>query len=507
MHEPLLNIGIPSQLASAGEHYLAGEGSGEKIVMILQVYNNVYCQINIGLLCTLLAQQAGMRLIAVENADEELKPNPGLVSIQNIMQMTQVSAGVCFALNTESTPMEVWGVDDLRRISESYKSMNIVKSLDTVRDRFFSYLTPWLRNVQLQVYPPELANLITGRLIMYGSRLPYENQVGHCRDAAAMLGLDLCDFPRIKRFLEILETKKTVNQYRSKKQMEEFIKRLSRRLNSWYKLYDGNKLDFDLQKAMPIIEYWLEMTNQSAAELEQKFAMGGTESVFLSLKEWVDSYLIESALKEGRTQSAAFEEELMRLALRIDVPYFDLLDLRKTIAIRRDNQIIFNTLVDEISDCCNSLVSRCANSAADEFYRKECQLDLIYKYLGLAAESYEEGSNEIEVGKLGTLLDNIGWSQKCPPSNDILQDLKQLEQGIGAAIDFRRLSAERSRHMIDRTLELLHEKKTDRIILVIGGYHYKAMTRILEDYPHVSWSVIMPKIDMKTINPKHPSYQ
>ena len=50
--------------------------------------------------------------------------------------------------------------------------------------------------------------------------------------------------------------------------------------------------------------------------------------------------------------------------------------------------------------------------------------------------------------------------------------------------------------MADRTLELMRERGEDRAMLVVGGFHERAITRALEDARGVSWSVLAPSPDL-----------
>src|SRR5512143_2369740 len=258
MHEPLLDVAIPDASASPGKHYLGPDPSEPKIIILLQVYDNVRSQENIREICALLARQAGVGLIAVENADGPVTPDPALTTVASIVPVKEVSAGVLSLLNTGDVPVEVWGVDDMDAIQRSYKSMGTVQSLLGARDRVFAGLRPWLKAGQQRLYPKALARALAGELSMYAEKAPLAERSAALAEAAGDLGLELREFPALRRFIEIAAIEKTIDPAKSRKQMAEFIERLTRRLHGWFHLAGGNRVDLDLEKALPIMEYWIE---------------------------------------------------------------------------------------------------------------------------------------------------------------------------------------------------------------------------------------------------------
>lgn len=492
MREPLLDVAIPKDKASLGDHYRAG-GGDEKILLMLQVYDSVRSQENIRDVLSVLAGDAGVRLVAVENADGPLASDSSMTAVADIIRVKEVSAGVISLLNSRSTAIEVQGVDDMGAIRESYGAMSKVQAGLPARDDAFGSLRPWLRKAQEKLYPPPLARAFSGALSVHASSLPIGQQAAALNEAATGLGMELKGFPALRRFLQTAAAEKTIDERRPAQQMKIFMTRLTDRLSNWHKKVGRNQVQLDLEKVQPILEYWLETTGQSAEEFEQKLRLGGAEPVLLALKRWIDDWLVEQALAQAGGPGP-FIEELMRLALRLDVPYFDLLDLRRSVAMQRDFPRLKETLSDEITECGRWLAESLGPDAS-ACYHALREIDLMFRALGLAVPSAEAESAEIGGDRLMALIDDLSRRVGQAPPAGVLDKMRALAPGLDGAADFLRLSRQRSRHMVERMLDLMRDQSADRLVLVIGGFHQRAITRALEDHRYVSWSVIIPSLD------------
>src|SRR2546426_840803 len=112
MYEPLLDVGIPDDIAWAGSSFVSGEKDMEKVIVIQQVYINEQSQENVRTVCKILSEDAGIRLIAVEGADDVVRPRSEAYSVRALLQRRcRISAGVEVFLNVDRPAVEVWGVD------------------------------------------------------------------------------------------------------------------------------------------------------------------------------------------------------------------------------------------------------------------------------------------------------------------------------------------------------------------------------------------------------------
>ena len=97
-------------------------------------------------------------------------------------------------------------------------------------------------------------------------------------------------------------------------------------------------------------------------------------------------------------------------------------------------------------------------------------------------------------------LERITGQRLSPGLADPVARLNQALEAAGRFLDYSR---RRSRQMVERTMSLLEQRREDRALLVVGGFHSRAVTRALDDYPDVSWAVVMPAVDVKAAWQQH----
>lgn len=500
MLEPLLNIVIPNDTAMQGRHHRAGDAA-ETVLLLQQVFDNHCAQQNLAEVCRLCATQAGVRLVAVEGADDEVVPsNPPRSIRQLIDSASQVSAGVLHLQSTEPDLVDVWGVDDMELNFQSQQAMIRVMNNGPVRDSAFVSIRDLAQKAQARCYGPELASLRGGMLSVYQQRQPVSKQVAMLVKAADSYGVDLRAFPLVRRYDEIIVKERNIQSAQVQRQTVEFMTRLQRRLFDWFKPAGRNEMNVDLQRAKPIFEYWMERTGMTADELDRNAEQRGIEATVLECKQWLETSVIEEARREGvegKGTPHVFYEEMMRLALRLGVDYFDLREFREMIAINRDMQAIKRGLVDEIAGASRAVVQSAGRAEATEFLEIEDRLDIFYRALRLEVPPGEAEAADIEPDKFHALLDKLRGLAGASGADSF--DAKKLDGPLEDAATFLRHSKKRSQHMANRTLELMRERGDDRAILVAGGFHERAITRAFEDSRGVSWSVLAPTPDLSEV--------
>jgi hypothetical protein len=499
MIEPLLGVSIPAETASAGKFHRAGDAA-EMVLLLQQVFDNVCAQQNLADVCRLCANQAGVRLVAVEGADHELLPMQPPKSIRHWIEMASpVSAGVLHLQASEPDLIDVWGVDEMDLNKQSQGAMIRVMQNSSIRDGAFALLRPLLVTAQQRIYGKDVGSLRMNMLSVYGVRAGIGKQIEMLETAAAQTGLDLRAFPLVRRFGEIQVKEKEINSGQVQSQTVQFMKRLQEKLFDWVKPVSRTHVDIDLQKAKPVMEYWMEMTGVTAEEMDQNVERRGLESTILECKQWLENSIIEEARRQGVQGQGTphiFYEEMMRLALRLGVSFFDLRDFRELIAINRDMQAIKRGILDEVKVASRAVVEK-LGSAAIEFLQLEERLDLFYRALRLEVPPGEAEAAEINADSFHKLLESLKTTAGVRLSET--EDLRRMDQALADAANFLQLSKKRSRHMATRTLELMHERGDDRAILVAGGFHERAITRAFEDARGVSWSVLAPTPDLSEL--------
>jgi hypothetical protein len=498
MGETLLDVIIPSGIARVRKQYISWDNNAEKLIVLLQVYDNILAQENIFSVCNLFVNETGMRLIGVEGSDKELQSVPNKTSIKELILASEVSAGVLSLLNSESCDIDVFGVDNLNMIAESRKAMTDLWATSEVREKVFKVIRQLLHKAQNKFYPSSISRFRRGTLDLYGEKIALKEIIMNIQESAQIVNMDFDNFPNIKQYINIESREKKFNRNRADKQKIEFINRLLKKLSSWYKVVGKNKVNINLEKAMPILIYWMESTGQSEEELKRNIDRVGIEPVFLGCKEWIESWIVERIHRNASDRSFLFFEEFIKLAIRIGVPYFDLVDFREQVALNRDLENLSNSLSNEISECIEILIKRIDNPGSFKFYNIENQFDFLYRSLRLSVPPSEAEFSNLEPKLLHNLLKDFQDLTEISCPVHIMDELNVFENAIGAVNIFLQLSKSRSKFMIDKILEIMRERNEDRAILVIGGFHEQNVTRTLEDFREISWSVMVPSLDLKS---------
>ena len=491
MTAPLLGVSVPDVLGRQLEGYAAAAPGGSHLAVLLQAFDDVRAQTCIAGLCDLYAG-AGVRLVAVEAAEGPVQPSRGRTDIAQLIGSEQVSAGALSVLNGGRVTVDVWGVDDLTAVATSHQAMMRVSAARVAREAVFAQIRTMLLVAQKDRYTGALAELRRARLGVYGERASISHQALLVRDAARLSGLDLSGFPLVERFLTVSEKEKSVDAARAARQQEEFVRRVTGRVHGWYSVKGKNEIQIDLEKAAPVLAYWLEETGQTLEEFTGTLGRADREAAFLACKEWFDGWFSVTAAQGA---SHAFYEALMRLALRLGIQYFDLRDFRESVALARDAETLKSGLDDEMMDVADALVNTDSGIALRDV---EERLDVVYRMLSLAVPPRDA---EARVAQITTLADIVAELASLPSARERVEtpsaaDVAALEPALESAREFLVLSRQRSEHMVARTLELIGDRREDRAILVVGGFHSRAVRRALEDYPDVSWSIIMPQVDV-----------
>ena len=103
---------------------------------------------------------------------------------------------------------------------------------------------------------------------------------------------------------------------------------------------------------------------------------------------------------------------------------------------------------------------------------------------------------------LKTLVSNLALLSDPSPSSAISAQLHEIGRDLDAAGTFYNLSRLRGEQMICRTLDLMNDQYEEIAVLVVGGFHQQAVTRILEDKRDISWAIYSVNIELKEVNSK-----
>lgn len=507
MIEPLLSVTLPDRLVVGHDHQHAPQAE-EKVIVLGQTYGNVSGQNNLAEACRVLGRDGSVRLIAVEGAMGPVQAPSRPASVAELVQTgSDVSAGVLSLLQESATAFEAWGVDDLDLVRRSHEAMARVNAVRSRVQRGFAAAGELHRLAQAAAYPPGIAELRAGSLRFTGRSIPLSRQVELLSEEAARAGVPLSGFPAIQSFQALRRDEARLRPRRVQRQAEKFLDRLFSRVYGWFRLpprwrrrSGPTRIDIDLRKAQPVLEYWQEATGRSEKELHAALKEQGPEPVFLACKGWYEQWLPAAAQQRaalGQLGAASFWEELFRLALRLDVEFFDLLDLRRSVAMRRRMNSARQGMVDELAMAARSLAAGLGGAAA-ELLKLENRLDLLYRALRLEVPLAEVDEARFGAGELSEQLRALARLASRPLPSDLERDALALDGALADAQEFWRLSVERGETMAERTVERLRQRPDDRAILVVGGFHDRTVRRALER-AGVSWSSIAVQVDLSEL--------
>ena len=192
----------------------------------------------------------------------------------------------------------------------------------------------------------------------------------------------------------------------------------------------------------------------------------------------------------------------MRLALRLEIPFFDLLDFREWVAMSRYMDALRRNLLDEISSSVREVCAKSTPPKGAGLWQIEERLDWLFRALCLEVPANEAEVADLTLGRFTEIVEALLALAGQPLSGDMRAQLKNLDQMLGTADEFLRLSWERGSLMATRTLDKLEELGEDRALLVAGGFHTRAITQTLERTADVSWSVVAPSPDLSELGGK-----
>jgi len=276
-----------------------------------------------------------------------------------------------------------------------------------------------------------------------------------------------------------------------------FISRIVDRAFGWFSVSGPGAVEIDLEKASPILQFWIDSIGMPADDLTRRLARAEAEVILATCRDWYQRWLARGLREQRETGSygAAFLDELMRFALLTDVEYFDLHELRKYVSYVRTAEHVPPERVEaELHACSFALMEATGSSEARQLFELERRLDIVHKALRLESTPMDFEVAHLRPDDLLDLVEEIGRLAGTPVTPSLWDACSAVSPLIENATGFVDCSRKRGRHMADRTLEVMAACGVDRALLVAGGFHTQSITRSLEDERRVSWSVLSPDL-------------
>ena len=506
MIEPLTGISIPGDDTSL-RHYRNRGASSRKVIILTQAYQNTFGQRKIAELCGLFLEKAGLRLIAVEGASGPLgAPMKGKTLEELIQAHVPVSAGVEIA-RLDHPELVVEGVDNM---DLNHRSSQAMAEVNLGRPMAEDSIKKWksgLWQSQARIYGERFTRFRRGSLDLYGDGLDLNDQVRLLSREAASRSIDLADYGAVSGYFRAIAEDKGIPLWRVKRERRKFVVRLLKGLLGWWSraprkgplgklgFKAKNEITLDLRKAIPVFVLWANESGVSEKELTAGL-QNRDPAMLTECKHWVEDFVVRRALtlrSDGIWAQSVLYEELMRIALIIGVPYFDLRQLRRYVCVNRKAKSFRESILDEI-DSCALAIARKIGPEADRLFDIEESLNILTRALRM----------QIVPAGIDRLSTVISRSETYMDALEVLAGRKVLSATermriaglLTNADQFYTMSKRRGMEMAEGAIRLMDAHGEDRCLLVIGGFHGDTASMILDD-SGVSWSVVMPGIDVE----------
>lgn len=505
MREPLLDVTLPSKVATLDAWRRSADPDAEKVVIVPQVFDSFICQAGIVLICGTLAKSSGVRLITVEGADGSVEADSERRGITALIQETSndVSAGVVSLLGGPWGPyVRARGVDELNLKTESESVQVLLVAARARVYESFEIVRLLLTAARHRWYSSELAAVRESMILVdVGAGITFDAQLALIDAAAAATGVDVDAFPVLSSLRADHDLMAALDQERARTERGMFFTRIGERLDSWVRPAGHGEVHIDLEAVQPLFEYWMESIGYSEKEMREMVNQRGLELMLVDCRNWYWSWFARSRipeLVEGERWEPRFHEELMRLALRAGVPFFDLEHYRRAVAlsrIRHDDAGRLRRLSREMTTLCRTLANHAAAANGKQLFEVEERIDSIYRAVTLAISPERLAVSDLTPGAFTRAVQDLISLAVGADGDAALAAAKRIEVLLKWARRFFECAVGRTYHMAKRTLQLMRENGEDRAVMVVGGAHPQGVERALEEQPGVSWSVVRPWLE------------
>jgi hypothetical protein len=485
LREPLFGLTMP---AVDQQWYVSGDGRSHRIVVIQQADDSAL-QERITEMCDLLRTEAGVRSFAVDEAEGPIRP---------IDWPSSMSSGVAEFVRQFADDVTLWGVDadDLHREHRRTQSTLAAgrKEIEDAARPVFDLLT----RARKRRLPPNLRELraeVTNRGA--GGDVDLQRLLVLLDRAAQESGHDLAHYTTLTMMRTAMRLERDLDVAAAERQRAEFAGRVVAGVTSWFPGSSRGR-PVTIADALPFLLYWLDRIGLPARDFERSVEAGHADKAFGECAFWYLTSVVSSALsalQAGRASEVEFYDELMRLALATGIPFFDLVEFRKYVTyLRIASQVPVTRAWDELVLCSESLAT---TPDAVDLVRAEAGFLELYRGLTMSMDPAEADRVQLGSGQATSIVADIVRLARAPERR-YARIAPALERFVPAAADYVRCAQRRGERMVDQTMRILREEHQDRIVMVVGGFHTRAVVRALEDRPTVSWCVLTPDFTPST---------
>jgi hypothetical protein len=495
MREPLLDALISPGLAKLRSFRRSADPDAEKIVILQDVYPSLQVQRNIPQICRDLAAGAGVRLIAVEGPCGPVQLPPEASSPMDVFQRyPQLSGAAANALLLRLPEVVIEGVDDPRMHEESRQAQRYLEEHRGLCKEVFACVVEELSALQVRVYPPEITELRRSVVRLFGRRTGLTKQMSLVKSAAASLGIDLSQFPSFHAFDEALRLEREFDLESAERERTLLVQRFV------HALFDSLEPDaagrVPEERCAAVLRFWMRRSGIVDEEMQRNLQLRGLATVLEECRDALLGWVINTALEAREDQSAGAQRPILEAMLQLlddlglpkgELPDIELYMRYLTVTMK---DIDPNALLRELPQWSQLLVEALPSPEARELRQLEDELDLVR--LGVRMELSPElaESAPLDAGALRSLLARLA----ALGGSSLPGLAERLAGALSAASVFYTRSLARGGVMGRNTLAAMQRLRTDRAVLIAGGFHPRTITKSLEDERRVSWSILTPEL-------------
>lgn len=248
----------------------------------------------------------------------------------------------------------------------------------------------------------------------------------------------------------------------------------------------------DMTRILAALRFWLLKTDLSEDGLSQAVESRGFTRVAQECETWLLKFIFESALKFRSKQisHAAFHHDLVALALRLGVDvlryeglmrYVEYVETAAAVSVGQ----LYEQMEGYAADVMRGLL---VSEAQAEVHALDRQIFVLARagLLKLTPQQATAFHRDVTWARVAQRLEGYA---PLPKSLELGGGLQRLTQ---AALRFTELSRLRARVMTEAAVK---HAAAGGALLVCGGFHEQAITRLLEArFSDVAWSTITPTI-------------
>jgi hypothetical protein len=509
-------ITLPADCGRVTARGLAPGRAVAAVAVCSEVYDNESAERSVQAACAHLVEKLGVRLIAVETADVGFDLTLPRDAAGEAFPPT-LSAGVYWFIRTNRRPCRVVGVDDAAARQPAWDARNALDSHDGLREPVFAGLGRLTRRAEERLYPDAIQAACSsagGGVSLAdrvhaawrgsdpeppaGAKRSLGDRIHAALAAVRARGLDPGDFPQLSAFeaaaaVEGRLTRPLVDRIEGER--ETLVRRLVAATTGWTGAA-GDAGGPDVPAARRGLRFWATTHRTGRRELEHHMRKQGVGVVLRNCNQWVYDWLVGAAVgaRAGELDQADLYHDLVRLALCAEVDVADLRAFREYAAYVRLSRGIDATALElELTDARRALARSCGPAAAALFDLGE-RLQGLRRALACALTPWDTETALAEPGALAGAAGELAALAGTELPNDFRASVASLDGLLAYSRVYTERNLARGAAMARRATDLLRASRDDRMVIVAGGFHARAITRSLERGRTVSWYAIAPVV-------------